>query len=77
MLKKLYMPTQPVVYLTLLKMAKSLTRLLAWRVQNVPLILANQKYTAAGTALTGTGNYFHILQSHSGMNNLAKSTCHI
>lgn len=57
MLKELCMPTLPLVYLTLLKMANSLTGLQAW---NMPLILANQKCSASGTVLTGTGNYFHV-----------------
>lgn len=72
-LKELCMPTLPLVYLTLLKMANSLTGLQAW---NMPLILANQKCSASGTALTGTGNYFHVWPSHPGMNNMAGSTCH-
>lgn len=37
---------------------------------NVLLISANQRQAAAGTVLTGTGNYFHIAQPRPRLRNM-------
>lgn len=72
-LKKLYMPTQPVVYLNSLKMAKFY---FFWpirsRLQLLQLTVCQELQWQRQEIIPTSYN-----QSHPGMNNMAKSTCHI